>query len=100
MRASGRPRIYPLAREAEFVAGRPARTLERLRGTHYDDWIRSIREGRASGAPLSYGATVTEKVLLGVLAQRSGLPVGWDPVSHRPTGGQAVDALRFPPGLA
>lgn len=97
MRASGRPRIYPLERETEFVAHRPARTLERLRGTHYDDWIRSIREGRPAGAPLAYGATVTEKVLLGVLAQRSGLAVGWDPVAQRPTGGPVIDRLWFAP---
>lgn len=77
MRASVRPRIYPLERERDFLAAVPPRTLPRPKGGHHQDWIEAIREGRAASAPFSYGATVTETVLLGTLAQRTGKPLGW-----------------------
>lgn len=77
MRASVRPRIFPLERETEFVAARPPATLPRPVGGHYEDWLQAIRTGRPAGAPFSYGAPLTETVLLGTIAQRTGRPVRW-----------------------
>lgn len=72
MRASVRPQIFPEAREAAFLAARPAPTLPRPKGHHYQDWIDAIRAGRPAGAPIGYGARVTECVLQAALAQRTG----------------------------
>ena len=75
MRASVRPQIFPAAREAAFLAARPAPSLPRPKGHHYQDWIEAIRAGRPAGAPLAYGARVTECVLQAALAQRTGAVV-------------------------
>jgi predicted dehydrogenase len=83
MRASVRPRIYPLEREQGFIAALPARTLPRPKGGHHQDWLDAIREGRPASAPFSYGAPLTETVLLGTLAQRTGKPLRYDPESLR-----------------
>lgn len=96
MRASGRPRIFPVEREKEFLASPPPRTLPRPKGDHYHDWINAIRENREAGAPFSYGAPLTETVLLGALAQQTGAPIRWDPIAMRANGSPAADALIKP----
>jgi predicted dehydrogenase len=97
IRANSTPRIYPSEREAEVLANRPARTLPRPKGTHFDDWFRAIRDGGEASAHFGYGARLTETVLLGVLAQRTGLPIRWDPVALRTRDNPEADALIHPP---
>lgn len=96
MRASVRPRIYPLAREKEFLAAPPARTLPRPKGGHHQEWLEAIRAGRPAGAPFDYGARLTETVILGALAQRTGKPVRWDPRTMRCAGNPDAEALLRP----
>ena len=96
MRASVRPRIYPLEREREFLAQLPPRTLARQKGGHYQDWIDAIRNGRPASAPFSYGAPLTETVLLGTLAQRTGRPLGWDAAALRVLDNADAQALIRP----
>lgn len=97
MRASSAPRIFPLEREADVLANRPPATLPRPKGSHFDDWFTAIREGREAGAGFSYGAPLTEVVLLGQLAQRTGQPIRWDPKAMRMSGNDAAQALVRPP---
>jgi predicted dehydrogenase len=78
MRASSRPQIFPVELEKEFSKNLPLATLPRLKGGHFDDWIRAIREGGRAGADFDYSAPLTEAVLLGTLAQRTGRPIVWD----------------------
>ena len=97
MRASSAPRIFPIEREAEVLANRPPQTLPRPNGSHFDDWFTAIREGREAGANFTYGAPLTEVILLGQLAQRTGRPVRWDPKAMRTRDNPAADALVRPP---
>jgi predicted dehydrogenase len=97
MRASSAPRIFPPEREAEVLAQRPPATLPRPKGSHFDDWFAAIREGRLAGADFSYGAPLTEVVLLGQLAQRTGQPIRWDRAAMRTRDNPAADALVRPP---
>ena len=78
MRASSRPQIFPVELEKEFSVHLPAATLPRLKGSHFDDWFRAIREGGKAGAGFDYSAPLTEAVLLGTLAQRTGKTIRWD----------------------
>jgi len=78
MRASSRPQIFPMELEKDFTAHLPPATLPRPKGGHFDDWIRGIREGGRAGADFDYSAPLTEAVLLGTLAQRTGRPIVWD----------------------
>jgi predicted dehydrogenase len=96
MRAESAPRIFPEAREREFLASRPRPTLPRPVGGHFRDWFDAIRDGREAGASFAYGAPLTEAVLLGVLAQRTGRPIRWDPVAMRAVGAPEADAFLAP----
>jgi len=99
IRVESRPRLYPLARERDIVATPPARTLERIKGGHMQDWFDAIREDREPGAHLGYGGPLTEVALLGALAQRTGKPIRWNRTTMTAAGVPEVDALiRPPPG--
>lgn len=97
MRASSRPRIFPIERERDFLAAPPPRRLVRPKGGHHQEWIDAIRAGRAPAAPFDYGAMITESVLLGTLAQRTGQPVRFDAATGRVLDNPAAAALVPPP---
>jgi predicted dehydrogenase len=96
MRASSRPQIFPREREQEFSSHQPPATLPRLKGGHFDDWIRAIREGGKAGADFDYSAPLTEAVLLGTLAQRTGRPIVWDRARMSALDVPEADALLKP----
>jgi len=97
MRASSRPRLFPIERERDLLAAPPPRRLPRPKGGHHQEWIDAIRVGRAPAAPFDYGAMITESVLLGTLAQRTGRPVRCDAASGRILDNPAAIALVPPP---
>lgn len=97
MRASSTPRIFPLEREAEIMANRPPARLPRPKGSHFDDWFGAIREDRQAGAHFGYGAPLTEVILLGQLAQRTGKPVRWDRAAMQALDAPEVNQLIRPP---
>jgi predicted dehydrogenase len=43
-----------------------------------EEWFAAIKGGPAPGSPFDYAAPLTEMVLLGALAQRSGKTIEWD----------------------
>ena len=96
MRASRSPRIYPDARMAEVRANQPTKILPRVKGGHQTDWHDAIRAGRPAGANFTYGAALTEQVLLGALAERSGQSVRWDPSTMTAKGNPRATALARP----
>ena len=100
MRVESVPRIFPLAREEAFLAKRPPATLPRPKGGHFEDWLRAIANNTEASAHFGYGAPLTEVVLLGVLAQRTGRPIRWDAVSMRTLDTPEADLLVRPPGRA
>ncbi len=96
MRASSRPQIFPRELEQEFTAHLPPATLPRLKGSHFEDWFRAIREGGRAGADFDYSAPLTEAVLLGTLAQRTGRPIVWDRAKMSALDVPEADALLKP----
>jgi len=96
MRASSRPQIFPLEREREFTAHLPPATLPRPKGGHFADWLQAIREGGKAGADFDYSAPLTEAVLLGTLAQRTGRPIVWDRARMSALDVPEADALLKP----
>ncbi len=89
MRVSRSPKIYPEARAQEVMTNRPAKWLPRVKGGHFQNWFDAIRAGRSGGADFQYGAALTEQVLLGALAERSGEKIRWDAATMA-----AIDAPR------
>ena len=49
---------------------RPEPKIPRVRGSHQQDWLGAIREGRQAGSPFEYGGRLSEIGLLGVIAIR------------------------------
>jgi len=60
---------------------------------HYNEWLRSCRTGEPSSCHFGYGGALTETVLLGTVAYRTGKTLAWDPVAMRATGAPEADSL-------
>jgi len=59
-----------------------------------EEWLRAIKgEGPAPGSNFDYAAPLTEMVLLGALAQRTGRTIEWDADAMQVTGQPELDAL-------
>ena len=71
----GTPRIIPEAKMREY--NRPAKTLPRTAG-HHRDWIDACKTGRPACSNFDYAAHLTEVVLLGNVALRTGGKIYWD----------------------
>ena len=55
----------------------PQATIDRSRG-HRRDWIDACKGGPPASSNFEYGARLTEIVLLGVVALRTGVTLRWD----------------------
>ncbi|HVJ85451.1 MAG TPA: Gfo/Idh/MocA family oxidoreductase [Caulifigura sp.] len=58
---------------------------------HYQEWTSAIANGGPTGCPFSYSGPLTETVLLGNLAFRSGATIEWDSVNLKAKGLPAAD---------
>ncbi|WP_404420428.1 Gfo/Idh/MocA family protein [Nibricoccus sp. IMCC34717] len=96
MRASTRPRIFPEAREKEFLAAPPKPTLPRPKGLHIDGLFRAIQSGGEPPANFGYSGPLTEVALLGNVAQRSGKRIKWNHNTNWPKGFAADHPLLVP----
>jgi len=87
---SGMPRLLPL--ELHFAYKRPPRTIPRVAG-HHADWLQACKGGTPACSNFEYGARLTEFMLLGALALRTGRVLKWDPAGMRAT--NAAEAQPF-----
>ena len=76
---SGMPRLLPL--ELHFSYKRPPKTIPRVAG-HHADWLQACKGGTPACSNFEYGARLTEFVLLGALALRTGKVLKWDADGH------------------
>ena len=72
---SGMPRLLPL--ELHFAYKRPPKTIPRVAG-HHADWLQACKGGTPACSNFEYGARLTEFILLGTLALRTGKVAKWD----------------------
>lgn len=70
------PRLIPETRMREYK--QPAKTIPRVQGTHEQDWIRACKGGTPAGSNFEYAGPLSEVVLLGNLAIRTGQKLHWD----------------------
>jgi predicted dehydrogenase len=70
------PRLIPESRMKEYQ--QPAKSIPRVEGTHEENWIRACKGGPVAGSNFDYAGPLTEIVLLGNLAIRSGQKLSWD----------------------
>jgi hypothetical protein len=72
----------------------PSATIPRVAGGPFREWLRAIKgEGPEPGSNFSYGAKLTEIVLLGVLSQRFNTRIDWDAKSGKITNRQDLNAF-------
>ena len=62
------PRIFPEEKMRSYT--RPAKTLRRVHGSHEQEWVNAIKEGRKANACFEYAGELTEFALLGNAAKR------------------------------
>ena len=72
---SGMPRLLPL--ELHRAYKRPPKTIPRVAG-HHADWLQACKGGTPPCSNFEYGARLTEFMLLGPLALRTGKVIKWD----------------------
>ena len=68
-------RIWPEKRMLEYQ--RPPKTLPRSIG-HYKEWIEACKGGKPAASNFDYAGPMTETVLLGNVAIRTGALLNWD----------------------
>ena len=69
------------------------KTLARIPGGIHRHWFESIKNGTKGGWDFSYSGPLTETILLGSLAIRTGKGFAWDAAKMEITGNPAAAAL-------
>ena len=79
---SGMPRLLPY--ELHRAYQHPPKTLPRVAG-HHADWLQACMGGTPACSNFEYGARLTEFILLGTIALRSGKVLKWDAAAMKAT---------------
>lgn len=82
------PQLYPMQRWQDYRASgdkQVPKTLPRVRGIH-GDWIDAIKNGTKACSDFRYSAPLTEAILLGALAVRTGKGLEWNAKTMEITG--------------
>jgi predicted dehydrogenase len=85
--------IVPDARMAALAPSLPARTIPRIEGGHFAEWVRACKGGAPAGSNFDYSSRLTEVALLSNLAIRARRAIDWDAAAMRVTNGE--EANRF-----
>ncbi len=86
----GSYRLYPEEKFASFTP--PPKSIPTSIG-HHAEWIAACKTGEPTTCQFDYAGPLTESVLLGNVAFRSGGPISWDAKNLRVTDNEAANAL-------
>jgi predicted dehydrogenase len=78
-------RVIPEARMRQIAPTLPPKTIPRVAGGHFAEWIRACKGGPPAGASFDYASRLTETVLLGNVALRARRRIDWDSASLQVT---------------
>jgi predicted dehydrogenase len=91
---AGVPLILPEELHKNWQSNPPAQVIPRVAGGPFREWLRAIKgEGPEPGSNFTYGARLTEIILLGVLAQRFKTNIEWDAKAGRITNRPELNAF-------
>jgi hypothetical protein len=82
------PRLLPKSRMKEFAA--PAKTLRRVEA-HDRAWLDACKGGPPASSNFDYSGPLTELILLGQVAVRTGEKLQWDNANIKATNCAAAD---------
>jgi|SRR5208283_1680886 len=78
-------RIIPEAKMKEMAPGLPPRTIPRVPGGHFAEWIRACKGGVPAGSNFEYSTRLAESVLIGNIALRTNRRIEWDSAAMKVT---------------
>jgi predicted dehydrogenase len=78
-------RIIPEVKMQEIAPKLPAKTLPRITGGHFAEWIRACKGGTPAGSNFDYSSRLTETVLLSNVAVRARRRIEWDSAALKVT---------------
>jgi predicted dehydrogenase len=78
-------RIIPEAKMKEMAPSLPPKTIPRVAGGHFAEWLRACKGGVAAGSNFEYASRLTESVLIGNVALRARRRIEWDSASMKVT---------------
>ncbi len=87
----GTPQIIPQSKMIEYK--KPPKTIPRAGGDHLRNWVDACKKGTKACSDFSYSGPMTEVVLLGNVALRTGKKIYWDGVNMKAT--NAPEAEQF-----
>ena len=90
------PRLYPQEKWQAYRKDREnhvPKTLPRVKGGITNDWLDAITDGRKACSDFSYAAPLTELIILGTLAIRTGETVRWDADNMKVIGNASADKM-------
>ncbi len=86
------PRLFDEDVWQEFRRNRPPETLPRVKGGNIQEWIRAVKgEGPTPGSHFDYAEGLTELIILGALAIRTGKDIEWDSEKMRITNQRSLN---------
>lgn len=87
-------RIIPEVKMRELASSLPAKTIPRIEGGHFAEWVRACKGGQPAGSNFEYASDLTEAVLLSNVAIRARRRIEWDSaamkITNLPTANQYV----------
>ena len=81
-------RLFPQEKFTDFKP--PEQTIEKSIG-HHAEWIKACKDGSPTTCNFDYSGALTESVLLGNVAYRTGEKLEWDAASLKATNSTAAD---------
>ncbi|HTO04353.1 MAG TPA: Gfo/Idh/MocA family oxidoreductase, partial [Opitutus sp.] len=78
-------RIIPEAKMKDLAPSFPARSVPRVEGGHFAEWLRACKGGPPAGSNFDYAAQLTETILLSNVAIRARRRIEWDAVAMKVT---------------
>jgi predicted dehydrogenase len=78
-------RIMPDSKMREIAPTLPEKTLPRIKGGHFLEWVNACKGGTPAGSNFDHAADLTETVLLSNLAVRAKRPIDWDAAAMKVT---------------
>jgi predicted dehydrogenase len=78
-------RIIPEVKMRELAPSLPAKTIPRIEGGHFAEWVRACKGGKPAGSNFEYASALTEAVLLSNVAIRARRRIEWDAAAMKIT---------------
>jgi predicted dehydrogenase len=78
-------RVIPEAKMKELAPSLPAKTIPRVAGGHFAEWLRACKGGVPAGSNFEYSSRLTESVIIGNIAVRARRRIEWDSAALKVT---------------